>query len=78
MMKQQKAGGVFHTYSRKINNGILNFSRRNDSIIDLNSQSIWDFDGRGIDGKFKGVSLDKIKSYQIEISVSLTPARVPP
>ena len=54
----------FHTYNRKINNDILNFSLRNDSIIDLNSQSIWDFDGRCIDGKFKGVSLEKIKSYQ--------------
>ena len=54
----------FHTYSRKVNNDILKFSLRNDSIIDLNSQSIWDFDGRCIDGKFKGVSLEKIKSYQ--------------
>jgi len=54
----------FHTYNRKINNDILNFSLRNDSIIDLNSQSLWDFDGRCIDGKFKGASLEKIKSYQ--------------
>ena len=54
----------FHTYSRKVNNDILNFSLRNDSIIDLNSQSIWDFDGRCIDGKFKGSSLEKISSYQ--------------
>lgn len=54
----------FHTYSRKVNNDILNFSLRNDSIIDLNSQSLWDFDGRCIDGKLKGASLEKIKSYQ--------------
>ena len=54
----------FHTYSRKLNNDILNFSLRNDSIIDLNSQSLWDFDGNCINGKLKGASLEKIKSYQ--------------
>ncbi len=54
----------FHTYSRKIDNDILNFSLRNDSIVDLNSQSIWDYDGRCIEGKLKGASLEKIKSYQ--------------
>jgi hypothetical protein len=54
----------FHTYSRKLNNDILNFSLRNDSIIDLNSQSLWDFDGNCIHGKLKGASLEKIKSYQ--------------
>jgi hypothetical protein len=54
----------FHTYSRKINNDLLNFSLRNDSIIDLNSQSIWDYDGNCIEGKLKGTSLEKIKSYQ--------------
>ena len=54
----------FHTYSRKLNNDILNFSLRNDSIIDLDSQSLWDFDGNCINGKLKGASLEKIKSYQ--------------
>ena len=54
----------FHTYSRKLNNDILNFSIRNDSLIDLNSQSRWDFDGNCINGKLKGASLEKIKSYQ--------------
>ena len=54
----------FHTYSRKIKNDILNFSLRNDSIIDLNSQSIWDYNGTCIEGKLKGASLEKIKSYQ--------------
>lgn len=54
----------FHTYSRRLSNGILNFSLRNDSLIDLNSQSIWDFDGNCINGKLKGASLEKIKSYQ--------------
>ena len=52
----------FHTYSRKLNNDILNFCIRNDSLIDLNSQSIWDFDGNCINGKLKGASLEKIKS----------------
>ena len=54
----------FHTYSRKIKNDILNFSLRSDSIIDLNSQSIWDYNGTCIEGKLKGASLEKIKSYQ--------------
>ncbi len=54
----------FHTYSRKINTGVLNFTLRNDSIIDSKTQSVWDYDGICIEGQLKGTALEKIKSYQ--------------
>lgn len=60
----ERDSASFHTYSRKLKNDVLNFTLRNDSVIDLQSQSIWDFDGNCIAGKMKGRSLEKINSYQ--------------
>lgn len=60
----ERDSASFHTYSRKLKNEVLNFTLRNDSLIDLQSQSIWDFDGNCIAGKMKGRSLEKINSYQ--------------
>lgn len=60
----ERDSASFHSYSRKLKNEVLDFTLRNDSIIDLQSQSIWDYDGNCIAGKMKGTSLEKIKSYQ--------------
>lgn len=54
----------FHVYNRKLNNINLNFSKNGDTISDLNTGSIWNYDGFCIDGKLKGSVLTKIYGYQ--------------
>ena len=54
----------FHAYNRTVNNMSLQFQKRNDSIMDTYSQSLWSEDGICIDGKLKGLSLTPIASYQ--------------
>jgi hypothetical protein len=54
----------FHAYNRTVNNMSLQFQKRNDSIMDTYSQSLWNEDGICIDGKLKGLSLTPIASYQ--------------
>jgi hypothetical protein len=54
----------FHTYSRKMNNIILTFTKNKDLISDLNTGSIWNYDGVCLDGKLKGSVLGRISSYQ--------------
>jgi len=54
----------FHTYSRRINELILTFRKKQDSIWDVNTGSQWNYDGICIDGKFKGKILSSINSYQ--------------
>ena len=54
----------FHAYNRTVNNMSLQFQKRNDSLMDTYSQSLWNEDGICIDGKLKGLSLTPIASYQ--------------
>ena len=54
----------FHAYNRTVNNMSLQFEKRNDSLMDTYSQSLWNEDGICIDGKLKGLSLTPIASYQ--------------
>lgn len=54
----------FHTYSRIINNEVLSFKKTDDSIIDNNTGSLWNYDGICIDGQLKGKVLTKVASYQ--------------
>ncbi len=54
----------FHAYNRTVNKMSLEFQKRNDSIMDTYSQSLWNEDGICIDGKLKGLSLTPIASYQ--------------
>ena len=54
----------FHTYNRNVNNITLVFQKNNDTLIDIYSQSIWNYDGICIEGKLKGASLTPIASYQ--------------
>ena len=54
----------FHAYNRTVNNMSLQFKKKNDSLMDTYSQSLWNEDGICIDGKLKGLSLTPIASYQ--------------
>ena len=54
----------FHAYNRTVNNMSLQFKKRNDSLMDTYSQSLWNEEGICIDGKLKGLSLTPIASYQ--------------
>jgi hypothetical protein len=54
----------FHTYSRKINSIVLSFVKNKDSILDINTGSLWNYDGVCVDGKLKGRVLSSISSYQ--------------
>ena len=54
----------FHAYNRTVNNMSLQFQKRNDTLMDTYSQSLWNEDGICIDGKLKGLSLTPIASYQ--------------
>ena len=60
----EKDSASFHTYNRFINNMKLEFRKINDTLLDTNTQSLWNFDGICIDGKMKGASLSPIASYQ--------------
>ena len=54
----------FHAYNRTVNNMSLQFKKRNDTLMDTYSQSLWNEEGICIDGKLKGLSLTPIASYQ--------------
>jgi hypothetical protein len=57
---------TFYALESMINNQILQFVKTADSskIKDLQTQSIWLRNGKCIDGKFKGLQLKNIQSYQ--------------
>ncbi len=54
----------FHAYNRTINKEALIFEKKGDSIIDLNTRSFWSYDGICLEGKLKGLSLERIDCYQ--------------
>ena len=54
----------FHTYSRKLNNDVLSFKKTGDAILDINTGSLWNYDGICIEGVLKGKVLTKVPSYQ--------------
>jgi hypothetical protein len=54
----------FHSYKRSINNMVLTFRKQQDSIWDLNTGSLWNYEGICFQGKLKGISLSRITSYQ--------------
>ena len=54
----------FHAFNRSIDKTSLSFEKKGDSIIDVNTKSLWNYDGLCIDGKLKGVSLQRIDCYQ--------------
>ena len=54
----------FHSFNRSINKESLVFEKKGDTLIDLNTNSIWNLEGICVNGKFKGTNLEKIDSYQ--------------
>jgi len=54
----------FHAYSSVINNEILIFRIKQDSIWDVNTGSKWSYEGVCTDGKLKGKVLKSIRCYQ--------------
>ena len=54
----------FHSYNRRINDLTLTFRKKQDSIWDNNTGSLWNYDGICIVGKLKGKTLANINSYQ--------------
>ena len=60
----EKDTASFHAYSRIINNEILIFHKKQDSIWDVNTGSKWNYEGVCVDGKLKGNMLKDIRCYQ--------------
>ena len=56
----------FHVWKRDIKGDVLQFEKTNnaDEIKDVNTSSIWNMNGRCIEGELKGTRLDEIQSYQ--------------
>lgn len=54
----------FHAYSRIVNNSILIFHKKQDSIWDVNTGSKWNYEGVCVDGKLKGNMLKSVRCYQ--------------
>ena len=54
----------FHAYSSVINNEILIFRIKQDSIWDVNTGSKWSYEGVCMDGKLKGKVLKRVRCYQ--------------
>lgn len=54
----------YHSFNRNLNNLSLVFEKKGDTIIDLNTKSVWNYDGLCLEGKLKGSSLEKIDCYQ--------------
>jgi hypothetical protein len=54
----------FHAFNRTINKETLFFEKKGDAIIDLNTGSIWSYDGLCLEGKLKGTNLERIDCYQ--------------
>ena len=54
----------FHAYSSVINNEILIFRIKQDSIWDVNTGSKWSYEGVCMDGKLKGKVLKSVRCYQ--------------
>jgi hypothetical protein len=54
----------FHAFNRTINKEVLSFVKKRDSIIDIQTNSLWNYDGLCLDGKLKGASLKNIDCYQ--------------
>ena len=56
----------FHVWSRVVANDTLQFSFNESlkKIVDTKTNSVWDWNGKCIDGAWKGTSLKTIQSYQ--------------
>jgi len=54
----------FHTYNRIVGGQVLRFQKSSDAIVDLNTGSLWNFDGVCINGKLKDSVLQQVNSYQ--------------
>jgi hypothetical protein len=54
----------FHAYNSVINNEILIFRIKQDSIWDVNTGSKWSYEGVCMDGKLKGKVLKSVRCYQ--------------
>lgn len=66
MVALQNDTASFHVWNRVVGLDTLQFQYTNSSkaIIDAQTQSIWDWTGRCIEGPYKGSSLKGIQSYQ--------------
>lgn len=55
----------FHVYDRRVNASVLNFNTcvGENYLIDQNSGSVWNMDGRCIDGPLKGQQLARLQAY---------------
>lgn len=54
----------FHAFNRSLNKVSLQFEKNGDSIIDVNTKSLWNYDGQCLEGKLKGAKLERIDCYQ--------------
>ncbi len=54
----------FHVWNRQINNIHLRFVIDTNGLKDLNTQSLWNYDGRCIEGELKGAKLKPVQASQ--------------
>jgi hypothetical protein len=54
----------FHAFSRQYSDATLKFKLNGDSLIDINTNSLWNLNGICIEGKLKGGALTKVAAYQ--------------
>lgn len=54
----------FHVWNRQVNSMNLEFSADSSGLIDVNTQSVWNYDGICIDGQLKGSRLITVKASQ--------------
>ena len=54
----------FQSFNRSVNKTSLVFEKKGETIIDLNTKSLWNYEGLCLEGKLKGTSLERIDCYQ--------------
>lgn len=62
----EKDTASFHVFNRSLDGKILHFKKANNNIhlIDINTGSLWNEDGKSIEGPLVGKQLQSIKAYQ--------------
>jgi hypothetical protein len=64
LLLSSEDGASHFVYDRTVDGETLNFELNNSTLIDTNTQSLWNIYGRCIEGKFKGEELNIVQNYQ--------------
>ena len=65
LLTLEKDSLTYHSFNRSVNGKILHFNLdKSGQLTDLETASLWDWDGLSIAGALKGNRLSKVQSYQ--------------